>query len=92
MFRIIFNYIKGYKKNTILCILGIAFSVTLMFSVIQMGNRLLFQFRQMLLSTTGIDFEVADIDMNQMDQIYSYIQNNTKDFLSMKRVSYGTSR
>lgn len=92
MFRIIFNYIKGYKKNTILCILGIAFSVTLMFSVIQMGNRLLFQFRQMLLSTTGIDFEVADIDMDQMDQIYSYIQNNTKDFLSMKRVSYGTSR
>ncbi|MCI5620802.1 MAG: ABC transporter permease, partial [Lachnospiraceae bacterium] len=92
MFHIVYKYIKGYKKNTVLCILGIAFSVTLMFSVIQMGNRLLFQFRQMLNSVAGDDFQVVDISFEQMDQIYSYIQSNAVEFSSMKRTIYGTSR
>lgn len=92
MLGIIWNYVKGYKRNTLMYIVGIAFSVALMFSMIQMGNRLLFQFKQMLLAAESYDFQVYDLDTNQIDRIYAYLENYDEDILFMKRIIYGTSR
>lgn len=92
MLHIVWYYVKGYKRSTILYIMGIAFSVALMFSMIQMGNRLLFQFKQMLLATEAYDFQVYDLNSDQIDRIYTYLENYDEDILFMKRIIYGTSR
>lgn len=86
------RYIRGYKKNTLLCILGIAFSVMLMFSVIQMGDRVWYQFRMAVAALTPWDFQVVDCDMEQMDEIYTYLIENHPEFTVTMITSYGVSR
>lgn len=90
-FSIAWSYIKGYRKNTILCVLGIAFSVMLMFSVIQMGDRLLYQYQTMLVSTSPYDFYVRNYDLEKTDEIYSYLLDEEPEFTVSKKCSYGTS-
>lgn len=74
MFKVAWEYIKGYKKNTIVCMLGIGFSVMLIFSLIQMSGRIMSQYWNMMMSTSTYDMRIQDIDVETMDAIYSDIQ------------------
>lgn len=75
-----FSYIKGYKKNTILSIVGVAFSVMLMFSLLQMGEMLLLQYRHLAGDLTTNDFKVYDLDKEKLDEIYSYMKENHQEY------------
>lgn len=91
IFHLAFSYIKGYKKNTILSILGIAFSVMLMFSLLQMGEMMLSQFRHMVGDYATMDFKVYDLEMDKLDEIYSYLQENHKEYTFCKDITYGVA-
>lgn len=91
IFHLTFSYIKGYKKNTILSILGIAFSVMLMFSLLQMGEMILSQFRHMVGDYPTADFQIRNFDFGELDEIYSYLQKNHGEYTFYKRAVYGSS-
>lgn len=91
MIHLAFSYIRGYKKNTILSIAGIAFSVMLMFSLLQMGEMMLSQFRHMVGDYATMDFKVYDFEMEKLDEIYSYLKDNYKEYTLCKDISYGTA-
>lgn len=76
MFRTTIKFIKGYKRNTRMCFFGIAFSVMLMYSLIQMGDCLMEKFKE--LATTGSvrDFSVRNIDVKQAGQIADGFEQN----------------
>lgn len=91
IFHLVFSYIKGYRKNTILSILGIAFSVMLMFSLLQMGEMMLSQFRHMVGDYPTADFQIRNFDFEELDEIYSYLQKNHGEYTFYKRAVYGSS-
>ena len=66
MLKIAWRYTIRNKKRTFVSIVGIAFSVMLMFSLIQMGDCIMAQFTSM--ATTGMkrDFTVADVSYKQL--------------------------
>ena len=72
MFKIAWKYIKGYKKNTLVCIMGIAFSVMLVFSLIGISNRIMNQYQDMLLNSSSLhDARIHDISVDIVEDIYN---------------------
>lgn len=72
MLKLAWKYIKGYKKNTIVCITGIAFSVMLIFSLIGISNRIMNQYQDMLLNSSSLhDARIHDISVDMMEDIYN---------------------
>ncbi|MCM1234925.1 MAG: ABC transporter permease [Ruminococcus flavefaciens] len=90
IFHLVFRYLAGYKKNTFLTITGIAFSVMLMFSLLQMGEMLLLQFRHMVGDYPTADFTICNYDFEKMDEIYDYLQKNHGEYTMYKYVDIGT--
>lgn len=91
IFHLAFSYIKGYKKNTFISIMGIAFSVMLMFSLLQMGERVLLQFRHMIGDFPTADFQIRNFDFDELDEIYAYLQEHHSEYTFYKRAVYGSS-
>ena len=89
MLKIARGYIKGYKKNTVVCILGIAFSVMLMFSLIDMSGRIMNQYFNMMLSTSNYDELIHSISLDTMDEIYDELKSNELEIA--KTSSFGKS-
>ncbi len=85
-----FSYIKGYKKNTVLSIMGIAFSVTLMFSLLQMGERVLLQFRHMIGDYPTADFQIRNFDFDELDEIYSWLEEHHSEYTMYKKATYAS--
>ena len=74
MFKVALRYIVGYKKKTIVCILGIAFSVMLIFSLVGISNRIMNQYMQMVEGINDVyDIKIHDIKHNVMEDIYREI-------------------
>ena len=72
MFKIAWKYIKGYKKNTLVCIMGIAFSVMLVFSLIGISNRIMNQYQDMLLNSSSLhDARIHDLSVDMVEDIYN---------------------
>ncbi len=68
MLKIAWRYTIRNKKRTIVSVFGIAFSVMLMFSLIQMGDCIMAQFTN--LATIGMkrDFTIADLSYEQLKE------------------------
>lgn len=79
----------GYKKKTIVCILGIAFSVMLIFSLVGISNRIMNQYMQMVEGINDVyDIKIHDIKHNVMEDIYN---QKTSDCLwKMTNRCFGT--
>lgn len=74
MFIIAWKYIKGYKKNTHVCVIGITFSVMLIFSLVGISNRIMKQYQNMLFDNTALhDVKINNIDCKTMEEIYNGI-------------------
>lgn len=74
MFKLVWKYIKGYKKNTIVCIIGIAFSVMLIFSLVGISNRIMNSYQDMVISNSSVhDFRITNIEKEVVDEIYNEI-------------------
>ena len=72
MFKLAWKYIKGYKKNTMVCIMGIAFSVMLIFSLVGISNRIMNQYQNMLLNSSSLhDARIHDISSDVVEDIYN---------------------
>lgn len=72
MFKLAWKYIKGYKKNTIVCIMGIAFSVMLIFSLIGISSRIMNQYQNMLLNSSSLhDSRIYNISNDVVEDIYN---------------------
>lgn len=89
MFKVALRYIVGYKKKTIVCILGIAFSVMLIFSLVGISNRIMNQYMQMVEGINDVyDIKIHDIKHNVMEDIYN---QKTSDCLwKMTNRCFGT--
>lgn len=75
MLKLAWSYIKGYKKNSLICIMGIAFSVMLMFSLSQMSSSIVNYYKDMLLGKSTYDVMFRNITGEQLDDIYSELEN-----------------
>ena len=78
MFKLAWKYIKGYKKNTVVCITGIAFSVMLIFSLVGISNRIMNQYQDMLINNSSLhDFRIHSISSKMAEEIYNdFLQND----------------
>lgn len=71
MLKLAFRYIKREKKNTAICIAGIAVSVMLLFSLVQIGELILVEYREQLLSLSWAhDVHIESLDQKTADEIY----------------------
>lgn len=66
MLKIAWRYTIRNKKRTLVSVLGIAFSVMLMFSLIQMGDCIMVQFTNMAAAGMKRDFTIADVSYEQL--------------------------
>ncbi|MCI5849818.1 MAG: ABC transporter permease [Lachnoclostridium sp.] len=73
MIRVAWNYLKGYKKNTLVCMIGIALSVLLMFSLVQMGGTIIAQYKDAMSGCAPYDMKIPALDLEEMDEIYDMI-------------------
>ena len=76
MYKFAIRYIKRNKKNNISIIAGIAFSVMLMFSLMQMGDSFMEKYKQFLIGSEKQDFTVKDISKETADKIHDYMGKN----------------
>lgn len=70
MFRLAFCYIKQMKRNTIICITGIAVSIMMLFSLIQIGELILDNYRNMILAVSTYDYIIDGLDKETADEIH----------------------
>lgn len=72
MIKLAWKYIKGYKKNTTVCVMGIAFSVMLIFSLVGISNRIMNQYQDMLINNSSLhDFRIHNISSEMAEEIYN---------------------
>lgn len=76
MYKFAVRYIKRNKKNNISIIAGIAFSVMLMFSLMQMADSFIEKYKQFLIGAEKQDFTVKDINKEIADNIHDYMEKN----------------
>ena len=75
MFRLAFCYIKKMKRNTIICITGIAVSIMMLFSLIQIGELILDNYRNMILAVSTYDYTISGLDKETADEIHERYQS-----------------
>ena len=75
MFRLAFCYIKQMKRNTIICITGIAVSIMMLFSLIQIGELILDNYRNMILTVSTYDRVINGLDKETADEIHERYQS-----------------
>lgn len=75
MLRLAFCYIKKMKRNTIICITGIAISIMLLFSLVQIGELILSNYKNMVLSVSSYDYFITGLDKETADEIHERYQS-----------------
>ena len=75
MFRLAFCYIKQMKRNTVICITGIAVSIMMLFSLIQIGELILDNYRNMILAVSTYDNIIGGLDKETADEIHERYQS-----------------
>lgn len=75
MFKLAFCYIKKMKRNTIICITGIAVSIMLLFSLVQIGELIISNYKNMILSVSNYDYFITDLDKETADEIQERYQS-----------------
>ena len=89
MLRVAWEYIKGYKKHTMVCVIGIAFSVMLIFSLIGISARIMNQYHQMVDEMINVyDMRVSGLDSDTLETIYNQVDAEAE--ISMRGESLGT--
>jgi len=74
MIKVAWNYLKGYKKNTIVCMIGIALSVMLIFSLVQMSGTIIEQYKNAMSGCVPYDMQIPAVDLEEMEEIYDIIE------------------
>lgn len=75
MFKLVLSYITKMKKNTIICIFGMMVSITLLFSLVQIGKMIIDSYKEMMLSNSNFDLYVDELDYDTMQEIYEEYQS-----------------
>lgn len=75
MFRLAFCYIKQMKRNTLICITGIAVSIMMLFSLIQIGELILDNYRNMILAVSTYDYTISGLDKETANEIHERYQS-----------------
>lgn len=75
MLRLAFCYIKKMRRNTIICITGIALSIMLLFSLVQIGELIISNYKNMILSVSNYDYFISDLDKETADEIQERYQS-----------------
>lgn len=78
MIKVAWNYLKGYKKNTIVCVIGIALSVMMIFSLVQMGGTIMAQYQNVLNGVAPYDMRISALDAEELEEIYDEITEGYK--------------
>lgn len=87
MFKIALRYVIREKIRTVVSVLGIAVSVMLMFSLVQMGDCIRHQFSEMVTSGMKRDFTIYGVTYGQIQQAEELLlEKGVKDnyLLTMK--------
>lgn len=63
------------KRNTIICIAGIAVSIMLLFSLVQIGELIISNYKNMILSVSNYDYFISDLDKETADEIQERYQS-----------------
>jgi putative ABC transport system permease protein len=72
MFQFTIKFLKRNHKKSRFIIIGIAFSVMLMFSLIQMGDSIKLKYKELLVGDANQDFKIINIDKEISERlIYS---------------------
>lgn len=79
MFKMSIKFIYRNKKNTISIIMGIAFSVMLMFSLIQMSNSIMEKYKEFLVFGENQDFKINTINKEQSERIIEHMEGSYED-------------
>lgn len=75
MFRLAFCYVKKMKRNTFICITGIAISIMLLFSLVQIGELIISNYKNMILSISNYDYIIKGLDKETADEIQKTYQS-----------------
>ena len=89
MLKIAFRYVIRNKKRSITSIFGIAFSVMLMFSLIQMGDCIKCQFQEMVTAGIKRDITVLNLSYKQLLCAEEILQksNHQDDYMTTMNVA-----
>lgn len=71
MLKLALEYIKKEKKNSCIIISGIAISIIMFFSLIQIGNNLMIEYKKMMKSYSSYDLYVSDLKYDEMVNIHN---------------------
>ncbi|MDE6747654.1 MAG: ABC transporter permease [Lachnospiraceae bacterium] len=75
MFRLAFCYVKKMRRNTLICITGIAISIMLLFSLVQIGELIISNYQNMILSSSNYDYIINGLDKETADGIHQTYQS-----------------
>ncbi|MDE6664159.1 MAG: ABC transporter permease [Lachnospiraceae bacterium] len=75
MFRLAFCYVKKMRRNTLICIIGIAISIMLLFSLVQIGELIIGNYKNMILSSSNYDYIIKGMDKETSDEIHKAYQS-----------------
>ncbi len=76
MLKIAFRYVIRNKRRSVTSVFGIAFSIMLMFSLIQMGDCIKCQFQEMVTAGIKRDITVLDLSYKQLLSAKEILQKN----------------
>lgn len=78
MLSIAMKFILRSKKKTLSIVLGISFSVMLMFSLIQMAESLEQSFKEFLVANANQDFKIKGLSREQKENIVSNLKGQVE--------------
>lgn len=71
MLRLALEYVKKEKRNSCIIITGIAISIIMFFSLIQIGNNLMTEYKKMMRSYSSYDLYISDLEYEEMINIHN---------------------
>lgn len=68
MLKLAYRYVKENRRNTVICIIGMALSMTLIFSLIQTAEQIVTNYKAMIVSNSNYDIQISDIEEEPLEE------------------------
>lgn len=78
MFKLVWCYVTKMKKNTMICITGIAVSIMMLFSLVQIGETIIEYYKGMMVSKSNYDLCLGEIDRVTAKELQNKYKNQYK--------------